>query len=95
MQVAQRVAGFSLAKADILRKAMSDKIVSLMASMKTEFINGGVANGFSESEAVGIFELIEKFANYGFNKAHSVAIRSSKQLHCILINKFFIPGDSN
>lgn len=59
MQVAQRVAGFSLAKADILRKAMSDKIVSLMASMKTEFINGGVANGFSESEAVGIFELIE------------------------------------
>lgn len=73
MQVAQRVAGFSLAKADILRKAMSDKIVSLMASMKTEFINGGVANGFSESEAVGIFELIEKFANYGFNKAHSVA----------------------
>lgn len=73
MQVAQRVAGFSLAKADILRKAMSDKIVSLMASMKTEFINGGIANGFSESEAIGIFELIEKFANYGFNKAHSVA----------------------
>ena len=73
MQVAQRVAGFSLAKADILRKAMSDKIVSLMASMKTEFISGGIANGFSESEAVGIFELIEKFANYGFNKAHSVA----------------------
>ena len=52
---------------------MSDKIVSLMASMKTEFISGGIANGFSESEAVGIFELIEKFANYGFNKAHSVA----------------------
>lgn len=73
MQVARKVAGFSLAKADILRKAMSKKTASLMASMKTDFINGGIANGFSEEEAVKIFNLIEKFANYGFNKSHSVA----------------------
>lgn len=72
MQVAQKVAGFSLAKADILRKAMSKKTASLMASMKTEFVNGGIENGFSEAEAITIFDLIEKFANYGFNKSHSV-----------------------
>ena len=73
MQVARKVAGFSLAKADILRKAMSKKTASLMASMKTDFTNGGIANGFSEEETVKIFNLIEKFANYGFNKSHSVA----------------------
>ncbi|MFQ8706403.1 MAG: DNA polymerase III subunit alpha [Thomasclavelia sp.] len=73
MQVARKVAGFSLAKADILRKAMSKKTASLMASMKTDFISGGIANGFSEEEAVKIFNLIEKFADYGFNKSHSVA----------------------
>lgn len=73
MQVAQKVAGFTLAKADILRKAMSKKKLSLMEEMKAEFIEGGIANGFSELETVKIFDLIEKFANYGFNKSHSVA----------------------
>lgn len=72
MQVARKVAGFSLAKADILRKAMSKKTISLMASMKTDFINGSLSNGFSEEEAIKVFDLIEKFANYGFNKSHSV-----------------------
>lgn len=72
MQVAQLVAGFSLAKADILRKAMSKKTASLMELMKTDFISGGIANGFSEEETIKIFNLIEKFANYGFNKSHSV-----------------------
>lgn len=73
MQVAQKIAGFSLAKADILRKAMSKKTLSLMESLKTDFINGGINNGFSENDTIKIFELIEKFANYGFNKSHSVA----------------------
>lgn len=73
MQVAQRVAGFSLAKADILRKAMSKKTASLMHSMRNEFIEGGLANGFSQDEVEEIYNLIEKFADYGFNKAHSVA----------------------
>lgn len=43
-----------------------------MKAMKSEFIQGGIANGFSELEAVKVFELIERFANYGFNKSHSV-----------------------
>ena len=73
MQVARKVAGFSLAKADILRKAVSKKTVSLMTSMKSEFINGAINNGFSEEEGNKVFDLIEKFANYGFNKSHSVA----------------------
>ena len=73
MQVAQRVAGFSLAKADILRNAMSKKTASLMHSMRNEFIEGGLANGFSQDEVEEIYNLIEKFADYGFNKAHSVA----------------------
>lgn len=73
MQVARRVAGFSLAKADILRKAVSKKTADLMASMKTDFINGGIENGFSKEEAERVYDLIEKFANYGFNKSHSVA----------------------
>ena len=73
MQIAVTMAGYTLAEADILRKAMSKKTASLMASMKTDFTNGGIANGFSEEETVKIFNLIEKFANYGFNKSHSVA----------------------
>ena len=73
MQVARKVAGFSLAKADILRKAVSKKTVSLMTSMKSEFITGAINNGFSEEEGNKVFDLIEKFANYGFNKSHSVA----------------------
>lgn len=72
MQVAQVVAGFSLAKADILRKAVSKKTAGLMEDMRSEFVSGGVANGFLREEVVKVFNLIEKFANYGFNKSHSV-----------------------
>ena len=72
MQVARIVAGFSLAKADILRKAMSDKKVSLMNEMRSEFIQGGISKGYKREEVEMIFALIEKFANYGFNKSHSV-----------------------
>lgn len=72
MQSAQLVAGFSLAKADNLRKAISDKNVAKMESMKTEFVQSGVANGYSETDATHVFELIEKFADYGFNKSHAV-----------------------
>lgn len=73
MQIARLVAGFSLGKADILRKAMSKKTSSLMNSMRSEFVQGGLANGYSEEEVIEVFNLIEKFANYGFNKSHSVA----------------------
>lgn len=73
MQVAQKLAGFSLAKADILRKATSKKETKLMESLKVEFINGALKNGYDEALANKVFELILKFANYGFNKSHSVA----------------------
>ena len=73
MQVAQKMAGFSLAKADILRKATSKKETELMHSMKEEFIAGCLKNGFSQEKAQEVFGLIEKFADYGFNKSHSVA----------------------
>lgn len=73
MQVAQKMASFSLAKADILRKATSKKETELMHSMKEEFIAGCLKNGFSQEKAEEVFGLIEKFADYGFNKSHSVA----------------------
>lgn len=73
MQIAQKIAGFSLARADILRKATSKKEAKLMQSMKNEFVQGAIDNGHSEKKAIELFELIEKFADYGFNKAHSVA----------------------
>lgn len=73
MQVAQVIAGFSLSKADVLRKAMSKKTASLMAEMKNDFIDGAVNNGYNKEIAMHIFELIERFADYGFNKSHSVA----------------------
>lgn len=73
MQIAQKMAGFTLAKADILRKATSKKEAALMQSMKTEFIEGCMEQGYSQEKAIEVFDLIERFANYGFNKSHSVA----------------------
>lgn len=73
MQIAQKIAGFSLAKADILRKAMSKKNGALMETMKEEFIQGGLNKGFSQEKISHLYAWIEEFANYGFNKSHSVA----------------------
>lgn len=73
MQVAQIVGGFSLAKADTLRKAMSKKNRQMISSMQVEFINGALINGFTKEQGQEIYELIERFADYGYNKAHSVA----------------------
>lgn len=73
MQIAQKIAGFSLGKADILRKAVSKKETKLMASMKEDFIEGCVNKGYVKEKGEELFALIEKFANYGFNKSHSVA----------------------
>jgi len=73
IKITSEIAGFSLAKADLLRRAMGKKDKDLMAKQKTEFINGAVAKGFSKKIAGDIFDMIEKFASYGFNKSHSVA----------------------
>ena len=73
MQIAQVIAGFSLGRADILRKAVSKKDESMMAGMKEEFLQGAIKKGFDEKIAFKLYQMIEKFANYGFNKSHSVA----------------------
>jgi len=72
MKIASEVAGFSLAKADIMRRAMGKKDKELMAKQKLEFISGAVGRGFTKKVAGDIFDMIEKFASYGFNKSHAV-----------------------
>ena len=74
MQIANEVAGFSLAEADIMRRAMGKKIKKLMDELKIKFIDGAKKkNGIEPEMAKQIYELIEKFAEYGFNKSHSTA----------------------
>jgi DNA polymerase-3 subunit alpha len=73
MKIASEVAGFSLAKADLMRRAMGKKDKALMAKQKKEFIDGAVGRGFTKKVAADIFDTIERFASYGFNKSHSVA----------------------
>lgn len=73
MQISQVIAKFSLAQADILRKAMSKKKVDQLHSLQQEFIKGAIDNGYTQQQASQWFESIDKFSGYGFNKAHSVA----------------------
>ncbi len=73
MQIAQKLAGYSLGKADLLRRAMGKKIAAEMATHREIFVEGAVKNGVSKQTAVEIFDLMEKFANYGFNKSHAAA----------------------
>lgn len=73
MQVAQIIGGFSLGKADILRRAMGKKKVKEMDKMKVEFINGAVEKGYDKKHADEIFDLLVPFAGYGFNKSHAAA----------------------
>ena len=73
MQIAHQVAGFSLAKADIMRKAMGKKKQDVMDRLSSEFVEGVVENGLEQSTAEEIFDHIVKFAQYGFNKSHSTA----------------------
>ena len=73
MQIAQILSGYTLGSADMLRRAMGKKQPEVMARMRSSFVEGAVANGVQSSEAGHIFDLIEKFAGYGFNKSHSVA----------------------
>ena len=73
MLIAQALAGFSLAQADMLRKAMGKKDPKVMAKMRADFMAGAVAKGFNEKKAGKLFDLMEYFAGYGFNKSHSTA----------------------
>jgi DNA polymerase-3 subunit alpha len=73
MQISQVLAGYSLGQADLLRRAMGKKKAEVMAKERKGFLAGSVANGVDEKVAGGIFDLMEKFAAYGFNKSHSAA----------------------
>ena len=71
-QIAQVMAGFSMAEADMFRRAVSKKKKEEMESLRNSFIEGSLKNGYSQKIANEIYDLIYKFADYGFNKSHSV-----------------------
>lgn len=73
MMIASKMAGFSMSEADILRGAISKKKRQLLAEQRDKFIGGAVANGYSEKVAEKVFDLVNLFAEYGFNKSHSTA----------------------
>ncbi len=73
MQISNRLAGYSLGEADILRRAMGKKDAHEMATQRLRFISGAVERGFPPKKIAKIFDLMEQFAGYGFNKSHSAA----------------------
>jgi DNA polymerase-3 subunit alpha len=73
MRISNVVAGFTLGEADLLRKAMGKKNAEVMAKMRGTFVAGAVARGTNEKKAAHLFDLMEHFAGYGFNKSHSTA----------------------
>ena len=73
MEIAQKLAGYTLGGADLLRRAMGKKKPEEMAKQKSVFVEGAKAKGVDEAEAERIFGLLEYFAGYGFNKSHSAA----------------------
>ena len=98
MQIVQDIAGFSLGEADLFRRAISKKDASKLESLKKSFLDGAKNNGVDDTTALKIFELIDKFANYGFNRSHSVAYalityrmaylkaNYSKEFYCVVFN---------
>ncbi len=73
MQIAQVLAGYTLGEADLLRRAMGKKIQAEMDAQRARFVSGAVAKGVEEKQADYIFDLVNKFAGYGFNKSHAAA----------------------
>lgn len=73
MQIAQIIGGYSLGGADLLRRAMGKKKVEEMAQQRDIFVAGAIKNGLSEQDAITLFDLMGKFAGYGFNKSHAAA----------------------
>jgi DNA polymerase-3 subunit alpha len=73
MQIAQVMAGYSLAGADLLRRAMGKKIRAEMDAQRDTFCSGAIAQGFTKEKAGEVFDLMAKFADYGFNKSHAAA----------------------
>lgn len=72
MQIANKMAGFSLAEADLLRRAISKKDPAKIASFEEKFISGAIKLGYKQKEASDVFEMIRKFGDYGFNRSHAM-----------------------
>jgi DNA polymerase III subunit alpha len=94
MDIGRTLAGYSLGKADVLRRAMGKKIASEMAALKEGFIEGCVNNDaisprVTQKQAEDIFSLIEKFAEYGFNKSHATAYARITFVTAWLKNNFY------
>ncbi|NNJ68326.1 MAG: DNA polymerase III subunit alpha, partial [Boseongicola sp.] len=73
MQIAQEMAGYSLGGADLLRRAMGKKIQEAMDAERPKFLEGAAKNGVDKKKAMEVWNLLDKFANYGFNKSHAAA----------------------
>ncbi len=73
MQIAQEMAGYSLGGADLLRRAMGKKIQEAMDAERPKFLEGAAGNGVDKDKALEVWHLLDKFANYGFNKSHAAA----------------------
>ncbi len=73
IQIAQVMGGYTLGQADLLRRAMGKKDKNEMAAQQAKFVEGAIKNGVKKDDAVYIFELVDKFAGYGFNKSHAAA----------------------
>ena len=73
IQIAQVMGGYTLGQADLLRRAMGKKDKNEMAAQQAKFVEGAIANGVEKAAATYIFELVDKFAGYGFNKSHAAA----------------------
>ena len=98
MQIAKVFAGYSLGEADLLRRAVSKKDASKLDSMRSDFITRSQKMGYSLDDANKIYDLIYKFANYGFNKSHSVAYAMfAYQMAYLKVNHFyaFMPNIMN
>ena len=73
LQIIQRFAGYSMGEADVVRKAMGKKIAAIMREERVRFLNGAQERGYALQDAEAVFQLIEPFAGYAFNKAHAVS----------------------
>ncbi len=89
MLVARKFAGYTLGRADILRRAVSKKKKDVLEKERVNFVNSSINNGYSENDANIIYDYIVKFADYGFNKAHSVAYAKVAYLTAYLKCHFF------
>ena len=106
MQIANKMAGLSLSEADLLRKAISKKDASKMQHERDVFVNGAIARGYNRKQVIDTWELIAKFAEYGFNKSHSLSyavfscrmaylkLHYPKEFYCAILNNTGGESDS-